>query len=139
MFHTNTEAYRCFTMDIPYEHNIPIVGRIADMPYRSHVCIDQINAVIQGEGIEARVFLTYRMFLYDNKKISLLSGIRKAESETEENNFPVMAIYFAKENENVWEVGKRYQVSLNSLREINELTMDELQSGQRLLVVKEMR
>ena len=138
VFHANSTPYRCVTMDIPYEHIVPVVGRGADAPYKSCVSIDQINAVVQGDRLEARVLLAYCLFLYDNKKISLLSGMKKAEPEAQEGNFPVMAVYFAKENENVWDVGKQYQVSLESIRKINELTADELNNGQKLLVVKEM-
>ena len=138
IFHTNSAPYRCVTLDIPYEHIIPVAGKETDAPYKSRVSIDQINAIAQGDRAEARVLLSYSLFLYEKKKISLLSGMKKAETEAEDKNFPVMAMYFAKEDENVWDVGKKYQVSLNSIREINELVTDELISGQRLLVVKEM-
>ena len=107
-------------------------------PCYGKLCIDQINAVIQGDRIEARVILSFQLCVYDNRKEFLLTEMRKDETEIEDRMFPVMSVYFARDNESIWEVGKKYQVSLDSIRTINELSGDELQEGQQLLIVKEM-
>ena len=49
-----------------------------------------------------------------------------------------MSVYFARENENIWEVGKKYQVPLNIIRDINQLSEDTLHDGQKIMIVKEM-
>ncbi len=134
----DTTPYRCVVMDIPYEHAITVGRVMPGNPCYGKVCIDQINAVIQGDRIEARVILSFQLSVYDNRKEFLLTEMRKDETETEDRMFPVMSVYFARDNESIWEVGKKYQVSLDSIRSINELSEDELQEGQQLLIVKEM-
>ncbi len=49
---------------------------------------------------------------------------------------PGMTIYIVKPGDNLWNIGKRYYLPVERLRELNELTGDELMPGQKLLVVK---
>lgn len=133
-----TLPYRCVMLDIPYNHTLTVSGAMPWNPCSGRVGIEQINAVVQGDRIEVRVILAYRLFVHDKMKERLLVELKRTEAEENEKAFPVMSVYFARDNENIWEVGKRYRVSLDSIRKINELGTDELQEGQKLLIVKEL-
>ena len=50
---------------------------------------------------------------------------------------PGMAIYVAGKGDTLWDIGKRYYISVDMLQQINELESRELTEGQRLLVVKQ--
>lgn len=130
--------YRCVTMDIPYSHSVPVSGVQPQDPCQGNICIDQINAVVQGDRIEVRVILSFQTMVYENKGENLLTEMKKADIAEEGKAFPVMSVYFARDNDTIWEVGKQYQVSLDSIRRINGLANDELQEGQKLLIVKEL-
>lgn len=136
----NTESmpYRCVMLDIPYNHTLTVNGAMPRNSCSGRICIEQINAVVQGDRIEVRVILSYRLFIHDMKKEELLVELKKTETPEKEAVFPVISVYFARDNENIWEVGKRYRVSLDSIRKINELGTDDLQEGQKLLIVKEL-
>lgn len=41
-----------------------------------------------------------------------------------------------KAGDNLWNIGKKYYVPVDNLREINELSSDELKPGQKMLIVK---
>ena len=129
--------YRCIGMDIPYHHSLTVNGAMPQSPYYGKVCIEQINAVMQGERIEARVILMYQLLVYQIVSEPLLTEIKREESNPEKT-LPGMAVYFAKDNENIWEIGKKYQVPLCGIRDINQLNTDVLQEGQKILIVKEM-
>ena len=135
---TETLPYRCVSLDIPYNHTLAVNGAKPFNPCSGRVCIEQINAIVQGDRIEVRVILAYRLFVHDKMKEKLLIDMKKMEASERDEVFPVMSMYFARDNENIWEVGKRYRVSLDSIRKINELGTDELQEGQQVLVVKEL-
>ena len=135
---SDAESYRYVMMDIPYSHSVSVNGVIPENPCSGKLSIEQISAVIQGDRIEVRVVLSYQLLVNEKMKECLLTEMRKTEISDEDKAFPVMSVYFAKDKENIWEVGKKYQVSLDSIRKINELPSDELQDGQKLLIVKEM-
>ena len=51
-------------------------------------------------------------------------------------SLPGMAIYVVRPGEHLWNVGKKYYVPIQSLKDLNNLTSEELVPGQKLLVVK---
>ncbi len=128
--------YQSIFVDIPYQHTIKISGAGADCSYYNKICIEQIAANLQGNMIEIRVMLSYQMVVYQKVAEPLLMNMREMEELNVQEVLPVMSVYFAKDGENIWDVGKKYQVPLHTIREVNELTADELQAGQKLLVVK---
>ena len=44
--------------------------------------------------------------------------------------------YIAREGDSLWDIGRRYFVPVSRIREINELTDDEIRPGEKLLIVK---
>ena len=52
------------------------------------------------------------------------------------SSLPGMIIYVVKDGDNLWNIGRKYYVSVNKIRELNNLGSDELQAGQKLLIVK---
>lgn len=132
------DPYQCISMDIPYSYSIAINGATDRCPYYGKVCIEQIGAIMQGNRIEVRAILAYQLMVYQIVAKPLLIDMKKTEEENQQRLLPVMSVYFAKENESIWEVGKKYQVPLMTIRDLNQLTEDNLHDGQKVLIVKEM-
>ncbi len=132
------DPYRCISMDIPYEHNLVVNGATEQCPYYGKVCMEQLGAMMQGDKMEVRAILTYQLMVYQMIEKPLLADMRRAEADIKQKVLPVMSVYFAKENESIWEVGKKYQVPLVTIRDLNQLTEDTLHDGQKVLIVKEM-
>lgn len=132
------DPYRCISMDIPYDHNVSVNGAAHQCPYYGKICLEQLGTVMQGDKIEVRAILTYQLMVYQTVAEPLLMDMRKTEAEKDQKVLPVMSVYFAKENESIWEVGKKYQVPLTTIRDLNQLTEDTLHDGQKVLIVKEM-
>lgn len=138
MLKGENEPYRCISIDIPYEQSVPVNGAVSQCPYYGKICIEQIGAMQQGEKIDIRAILSYQLMVYQVVARPLLVDMKRSEGEKEEKVLPVMSVYFAKENESIWEVGKKYQVPLVTIRDLNQLTEDNLHDGQKVLIVKEM-
>lgn len=132
------DPYRCISVDIPFEHSIAVNGADPNCPYYGKLCIEQVSAIIQGDKIEIRAILTYQFLAYQIVAEPLLIDMKKIDAEKENEVLPVMSVYFAKDHENIWEIGKKYQVPLGTIRNLNQLTEDTLQEGQKILIVKEM-
>ena len=52
------------------------------------------------------------------------------------SSLPGMVVYMVKDGDNLWNIGKKYYVPVDTLRELNALDSDELKTGQKLLIVK---
>jgi LysM repeat protein len=49
---------------------------------------------------------------------------------------PGFAIYYVKPGDSLWQIGKKYYVSVQRLKDMNNLTSDEIHAGDRILIVK---
>lgn len=131
--------YRCITMDMPYIQEIAVSGMQKDGPYSASVEIEQLHAGAQGGRIDMRAMLCYRLIAYRKASQPLLAGLEKALENGQDKTLPTMSVYFAKENELIWDIGKKYQVSLNDIREANQIKSDVLCGGEKILIAKEMK
>ena len=132
------EPYRCITMDIPYTQEIGVVGIQNDSPYYVNIGMEQLQAIEQGSRIDMRAMLCYHLMVYQKVAQPLLAGLEKMEENEWDRALPSMSVYFAKENESIWNIGKKYRVSLNDIREANQIKGDILHDGEKILIAKEM-
>ena len=49
-----------------------------------------------------------------------------------------MVIYVAGAEDNLWNIGKKYYVPVDKIKEVNEMSSDEIHPGDKLLIVKGM-
>lgn len=134
-----SEPYRCITLDLPYMQNIAVSQLSNDSPYYAKVCIEQLHAAIQGDKLDVRAVLCYRLNVYHKAAEPMLVGMEKTVENGLEKTLPVMSVYYARENEMLWDIGKKYRVSLNSIKEINQINADVLVGGEKILIAKEMQ
>ncbi len=132
--------YACITGDIPFEYKLDIQGMNEECFYQVNACIEQLNAnMSDGEEIEIKAVLCFQAMAFEGEKEPMLKDIAIQEADMEKRgNLPGMVVYIAKENDHIWNVGKKYYVPMKSIRDVNHLTKDELNSGDKILVVKEM-
>jgi len=132
------EPYRSIAMDLPYNQSIPVLQMSKDCLYTVKVCIEQLHAGVSGNRIDVRAVLCYRLIVYRKTEEPVLVGMEKNMENRQEKTLPVMSVYFARENERLWDIGKKYRVSLNDIREINQINTDVLSGGERILITKEI-
>lgn len=133
------EPYRCIVLDLPYKQSVSVMQFTKDSPYCVKMCIEQLHAGVQGDKIEARVTLDYCLIAYCKTVEPMLVGMEKVTENGQEKSLPVMSVYFARENELLWDIGKKYRVSLNDIRETNHINADILDGGEKILIAKEMQ
>ena len=57
-------------------------------------------------------------------------------ASTEQSALPGIAVYRMKDGESLWDIGKRYYVSIETLMQTNNLTSQEVRPGEKILIVK---
>lgn len=100
--------------------------------------LTQLHASLKdGNQIEWRGVIQLHMPLYDIEKEDILQEIQIGELDSQKlEKLPGFAIYFVKKGDTLWQIGKKYYVSVEKIKEINQLTSDEIKEGDRLLIVK---
>lgn len=87
--------------------------------------------------VEARITLNLHMIVYDTRQEDILTDLKIAPIDAAVlEKLPGFAIYYVKQGDSLWQIGKKYYVSVEQIKEINNLSSDEIKMGDKLLIVK---
>lgn len=133
------KPYDALRTQIPYKYVIEMNGiKQGDVP-DVQVTLEQMQVtILDGEELDVKAVPVFTITLFQEDKKKLVSDIVTAPLDTKKlGNLPGMAVYTVKPGDSLWSIGKKYYVSVDRLRKINELNTDDLQIGQKLLIIKE--
>lgn len=101
------------------------------------ITLDNLTAVNTGTAWEIKGVLNFEMSGFRRVKGEMIQEIELAEPDASKyKKMPGMIGYVVKTGDTLWDIGKRYMVSLESLREMNHLTGKEIRTGDKLLIVR---
>ena len=133
------KPYDALRTQIPYKYEMEINGIRPEDTLDVQVALEQMQVtILDGEELDVKAVPTFTVTVFQQEKKKLVSDIMTAPLDTKKlSNLPGMAIYTVKPGDSLWSIGKRYYISVDRLKKMNELNTDELQIGQKLLIVKE--
>ncbi|HOO78940.1 MAG TPA: DUF3794 domain-containing protein [Lachnospiraceae bacterium] len=130
--------YYSYTESVPFSHTI----EVPDISYHSifHVraSLDQTNVTLPtAQELEVKSSITFQTFVYEQVPVELITDVVVQEMDPARiNSMPSIIVYFVKEGESLWQIGKNYSVPIASIMEQNEMTSENIQVGDRLFIVK---
>ena len=106
--------------------------------YTTDVQLTQQNVSIKDSSqLEWRGMLNIRVLIYDSKTEAILMDLKLSPIPAEVlEGLPGFAIYYVNNGDSLWQIGKKYYVSVERIKEMNNLTTDEIQAGDKILIVK---
>lgn len=124
---------------IPYQYTLEVPGIAPEDMGEVHAEVEQLQvAMLDGEEMDVKVVLSFSTVVFKNVPVDLISQVTVSDLDNARmGSLPGMVIYMVKEGDNLWNIGKKYYVPVDTLRGLNSLDSDELTAGQKLLVVKE--
>ena len=105
-----------------------------------HWCLEQLAVtMLDGEELDIKAVLQYQILVFATQDKELITDIRVNELDLNKlNELPGMVIYIAREGDTLWDIGRKYYVSIEQLKEVNELASEEISCGDKILVIKGM-
>jgi len=100
--------------------------------------LDQTNVTLPtAQELEVKSSITFQTFVYEQVPVELITDVVVQEMDPARiNSMPSIIVYFVKEGESLWQIGKNYSVPIASIMEQNEMTSENIQVGDRLFIVK---
>ena len=135
----NDEApYGGFQTQIPYQYTLEVTDMSAQDMGMVRGEVDQLQVtMLDGEEMDVKAILAFSTIVFRNMPVDMITDVEIRELDTASlGSLPGMAIYVVRPGDNLWNIGRKYYVPVDRLREINQLNSDELKAGQKLLVVK---
>jgi LysM repeat protein len=97
----------------------------------------QTVSIKDSSQLEWRGSLGIKMLIYNTKSEDILTelNIQPINAQVVEK-LPGFAIYYVTPKDTLWQIGKKYYVSVQRIKDMNNLTGDEIKAGDKLLIVK---
>ena len=134
------QPYGCLRTVLPFEYSLEVPGMTQeDVPERLKARVEQISITMpDGEEVEIRAILSIAVSVFRDVEVQVIDEISEEEQDREKMAaLPSMVAYVVQEGEDLWTIGKKYYVPVQSLIELNELNGEEVTPGQKLLILKE--
>lgn len=130
--------YSCVQARLPYEYTMEIPGIEEQDMGKVQARLEQLQVtMLDGEEMDVKAVLVFHTTVFKSLPVEVISQLGVSELDTAKlGNLPGMVIHMVKEGDNLWSIGKKYYMPVNTLRELNGLSSDELKVGQKLLIVK---
>lgn len=125
-------------VSLPFTYTIEADGADKDCVYPVKADVEQIAvSIIDTNEIDVKCVLFFRTNIYREWKEKIVEEIATSELDSEKmDSLPGIAIYVVREGESLWDIGKRYYVPISAIRQVNELTSDEVKAGERILIMR---
>ena len=105
---------------------------------RIEASLEQLSVQAQNEQeAEVRAVVCVKgLICADCEEEIVTDALLRAPDPEKQANQPGIVVYLAGEGETLWDICKKYDVPMEGMREMNNLTQDEIHPGDQLLIVK---
>lgn len=130
--------YGCAQAQIPYQYTLEVPDISPEDSDTVHAEVEQLQVtMLDGEEMDVKAVLSFSTVVFKSVPVELIGQVTVSALDTGKmSNLPGMVVYMVKDGDNLWNIGKKYYVPVDSLRRLNGLESDELKAGQKLLIVK---
>ncbi len=122
--------------DEAFEETVSLNDDISGCTVSSVITVREVSYNISSDGVlTAKADISARISVNGCSAIKALTDIAVDDSAKKERDGDyAIKLYFGTENEEVWEIAKRYSTCVSAIMEENELDGDRLESGTMLLI-----
>lgn len=122
--------------DEAFEETIALPDDISGSSVTAEVRVGDVSYDISAEGVlTAKAEVSVRLLVYSSSLVNAVTDIAVDDSTRKQRDGDyAIKLYFGIENENVWDIAKRYSTSVAAVMEENDLTGERLENGGMLLI-----
>ena len=123
---------------LPFQYVLETENITPTSVYKLHSSIEQLTVtMLDSTNLDVKAALLFRAVVFSVRKSQLITDIKVEELDMNRlSELPGMVIYIAGPGDTLWDIGKRYYVPIAQLKEVNELPTEEINPGDKILVVK---
>lgn len=126
---------------LPFHETIEVPGlkpENKNISFQLEAGIDQLTtALLDQKQIECKAQLRLCALVFENHEIKNIDHIEVSPIDPEsQQNQPGMIGYIVKKGDTLWQIAKNYRVTLQQLMELNNRADENLQPGEKLMIVK---
>ena len=122
--------------DEAFEVTVGLPDNISGTSVAAEVYVRETSYDISAEGVlTAKTDIGVKLLVYSSDSIKAVTDISVDETTRKERDGDyAIKLYFGIENEDIWDIAKRYSTSVAAIMEENELSGQRLENGGMLLI-----
>lgn len=123
---------------IPFEKKIEELKEMKVSQYYPNVHCKDMQFSFDMEGkLDVAGNIGYSLLVFENVAGKNIVNVDVKERDTNKlNQMPSMAVCFVSSGDTLWSLGKKYCVPTGQIREMNHLLQDEVNEGDKILIVR---
>ena len=125
---------------LPYRQVIETKGAMPHMNAVMHTSIDHIGFnMLSGRELEVRFLLSFATKVVDEQEMNMITDIQLRDMDrTVLDNMASMTVYVVQNGDNLWNIAKQYNTSMDDLLSLNDMAEHKIIPGQKLLILKKI-
>ena len=138
MVESENKKYDVIKKELPFSYQMNNFGFTPNSKWKIIPMVEQCSGVILDENnIELKIVVVLDVLQEEVWDRMVMTNIKVSPlSEETMNCAPGMIVFIPQKKETIWDIGKQYSVSQESIKEINQLTENEVEKGQKILLVR---
>lgn len=125
---------------IPFSYQIEVPGMHEHTTWHLRHSLEQLGAVmLGGDEVELKAMIHLEVLVMEQLSTYIITNVEAKPYDMEEvEKLPGIVGYIVKKEDSLWKIAKRYYTTVESIREVNELTEDRIKPGDRLVLIKKV-
>lgn len=130
--------YDSFVTTIPFRHFIEINNLPENATSSVMISLDKVNInPVSNNEAEIKAQVNYEILITASSCEQFIEEVTcKPLDANKMDSLPGIIIYYAKPGDTLWNLAKEYYVSMDSIKQDNELSSDLLSPNQQLLIIR---
>lgn len=127
-----------FQAQLPFRYELEAAGISSACRYQVSPALEQLTAAGLSSGeLDIKAVIGFDLLGLGSAEEDTITDISMTEPDMDViKNLPGIVAYIAKEGDDLWDLGKKYYVPLEQIREMNHLSADRLKAGEKILIVR---
>lgn len=134
----DSAPYGSVRRQIPFSYTLEMPGIREEDNYHIQPELEQLAVVmLDSEELDVKAVIGMKTIAFRRLLQDIIEQINIGEIDTNLlNELPGIVVYIVQPGDSLWKIGKKYYVSVEAIKAMNNLTSDEIRPGDKLLIVK---
>lgn len=130
--------YSSLEQMVPFSYVLEAKGADENAISNIKVALKQLSvSMLDAKELEAKIALDVSGILFEEFEKELVTDLTVTEANKEtRRQLPGIVVHVVSDEDTLWQIGKKYYMPVSKIKELNNLTEDEVRAGEKLLLVK---
>lgn len=125
---------------VPFRFTAEADGITQNSVWQMNLALEQLTAVmLGGDTVEVKAVIAADLLVLQPIRELVVTGVQTEPLDLKKlQEMPGIVGYVVQPEDTLWKIAKKFHTTVDNIRKINSLTGEEVSSGERLILMKEI-